>query len=280
MRAITNIFSALVLVLGAVCLSAAILVGLPILGIPFLAGEAIRFALIGLALLLLFTVTWLRGRARKRAAEALERSLLASSGSDGAVLAERMHSAVSRLKQTGGKTALYDLPWYVIIGPPGAGKTTALVHSGLEFPGTDPAAVAGVGGTRNCDFWFARDAVLIDTAGRYTTQDSDAQADSASWAAFLQELKGARPDQPINGVILALSCSDLMTAGEPALQAHADTVRARLSPGKKEPYYLREKQPCSNQSGNEFGGFFCLLPICVLRFRHICAAFPGFVCFG
>jgi type VI secretion system protein ImpL len=35
-------------------------------------------------------------------------------------------------------------------------------------------AVRGVGGTRNCDWWFTDQAVLIDTAGRFVTQDSDA----------------------------------------------------------------------------------------------------------
>ncbi|MDX1668821.1 MAG: hypothetical protein R3194_05350, partial [Limnobacter sp.] len=29
---------------------------------------------------------------------------------------------------------IYDLPWYILIGPPGAGKTTALKQSGLNFP--------------------------------------------------------------------------------------------------------------------------------------------------
>src|SRR5678809_1739494 len=69
---------------------------------------------------------------------------------------------------------LYELPWYLIIGAPGSGKTTALRHSGLKFPLADVAgedAIRGVGGTRNCDWWFTDQAVLIDTAGRFTTQD-------------------------------------------------------------------------------------------------------------
>ena len=132
---------------------------------------------------------------RRQAAKALEAALAESEGKqgDGKVLGERMTEALETLKRSSGKrNYLYDLPWYVIIGPPGAGKTTALVNSGLKFPlaGADGGkAIAGVGGTRYCDWWFTEEAVLIDTAGRYTTQDSDAEADKKSWLSFLSLLK-------------------------------------------------------------------------------------------
>jgi type VI protein secretion system component VasK len=51
--------------------------------------------------------------------------------------------------------------------------------------------------------------VLIDTAGRYTTQDSDAKSDKQSWFSFLDLLKKNRPRQPINGVLVAISIEDL-----------------------------------------------------------------------
>ncbi len=70
-------------------------------------------------------------------------------------------------------------------------------------------AVAGVGGTRLCDWWFTEEAVLIDTAGRYTTQDSDAAVDRAGWEAFLDLLKRTRPRQPLNGVLVAIALSDI-----------------------------------------------------------------------
>src|SRR5712675_3252159 len=152
---------------------------------------------------------------------------------DEPVLKERMKDALTTLKAASGNKSgyLYDLPWYVIIGPPGAGKTTALVNSGLKFPlsrGTAPAAVAGVGGTRYCDWWFTEEAVLIDTAGRYTTQDSDAKSDKQSWLSFLALLKKNRPRQPINGVIVAISLEDLMTLPPADIAAHANAIRARL----------------------------------------------------
>lgn len=153
--------------------------------------------------------------------------------SDAEALAERMKDAVATLRRAGrGKgDFLYDLPWYLLIGPPGAGKTTALVNSGLKFPlarGATPAALAGVGGTRYCDWWFAEDAVLIDTAGRYTTQDSDAAADQKSWLAFLDLLKKNRPRQPINGVIVAIALDDIMTGDAETIAAHSNAIRARL----------------------------------------------------
>ena len=112
---------------------------------------------------------------------------------------EKLTTALTLLKKASGTRGyLYEQPWYAIIGPPGAGKTTALLNAGLKFPlaaEMGQAAVAGVGGTRMCDWWFTEDAVLIDTAGRYTTQDSDAAVDKAGWDAFLDLLQ-AHPRPP------------------------------------------------------------------------------------
>jgi type VI secretion system protein ImpL len=172
---------------------------------------------------------------RKKSTKALAEGVSAAEKkeSDEVVLKDKMKDALATLKTASGnkKDYLYDLPWYVLIGPPGSGKTTALVNSGLKFPlsrGATPAAIAGLGGTRYCDWWFTEDAVLIDTAGRYTTQDSDATADKESWIAFLALLKKNRPRQPINGVIVAISLEDLMTLSSADLAAHSNAIRARL----------------------------------------------------
>ncbi len=131
---------------------------------------------------------------RRKAQKALEASVadIQEETGDSEELSKRMDDALATLrKASNGRNFLYDLPWYVIIGPPGAGKTTALLNSGLKFPlaaGGGSAALSGVGGTRYCDWWFAEEAVMIDTAGRYTTQDSDAKADEKSWLHFLAQL--------------------------------------------------------------------------------------------
>ena len=124
--------------------------------------EWVRFAIIAVvSLIVLGLLVWGIIR-RRREAAALEQGLADASvdEGDGDVLVERMADALLTLKKSAGSSAnyLYELPWYVLIGPPGSGKTTALVNSGLKFPlakGGAPSAVAGVGGTRYCDWWFA-----------------------------------------------------------------------------------------------------------------------------
>ena len=156
--------------------------------------------------------------------------------------------AVDRSKPTRWwrrRRQVYQLPWYVFIGAPGAGKTTALLHAGLRFPLAErlgAAPLAGVGGTRQCDWWFTDQAVFIDTAGRYTTQDSHAQNDSREWLTFLDLLRRWRPVQPINGVIVTVSVPDLLQGGAElehqaaAVDRRLDELRSRL--GLSFPVYL------------------------------------------
>ncbi|MDH3380245.1 MAG: type VI secretion system membrane subunit TssM, partial [Gammaproteobacteria bacterium] len=166
-------------------------------------------------------------------------------------LSERFEAALARLKQTNfrgkfGKQYLYNLPWYMIIGPPGSGKTTLLENSGLEFPLAAydmEKKIGGVGGTRNCDWWFTNEAVLLDTAGRYTTQDSHMESDSRTWLGFLDLLSKHRPRRPLNGIIISVSLSDLQTQTDQELELHTKAIRQRVQElytrlGTRIPVYM------------------------------------------
>src|SRR5215475_1883977 len=206
----------------------------------FLEGWVARLAIV-VALFVIWAITNLiLDLLRRQREHKLEKGVtesVAESADDGAreealALGERMTKALALLKKARGTRGyLYEQPWYVIIGPPGAGKTTALLNSGLKFPlaaEMGQGAVAGVGGTRLCDWWSTENAVLIDTAGRYTTQDSNTAVDRAGWEAFLDLLRRTRPRQPLNGVIVAIALSDIASAPPDERIAHARAIRRRI----------------------------------------------------
>ncbi|MBD8531166.1 MULTISPECIES: type VI secretion system membrane subunit TssM [unclassified Massilia] len=212
------------------------------LGILFLTAETFELGLIwavivALALLALWGSYWgLRQLWRRHAAARLTASLAAGKDPAGehgkgevAVLRNNMLQAIATIKTsklglTRGAAALYELPWYMIIGNPAAGKSSAVAHSGLTFPIPGSKAVQGVGGTRNCDWFFTTDGILLDTAGRYSVQDGD----RAEWFSFLELLKKHRRRAPINGILIAVSVAELTAGPASASMELAKSLRTRV----------------------------------------------------
>jgi type VI secretion system protein ImpL len=195
-----------------------------------------------------------RHRANAELVRALSQSAVAAQREVEAIT-QRFDQAMTILSQTpsGQQRSrfargqmLYELPWYVFVGAPGSGKTTALLNAGLTFPLAEKmgaGGIQGVGGTRHCDWWFTDEAVLIDTAGRYTTQDSDRVVDARAWAGFLALLRKSRPRRPINGVLLTVNIQDLLQQNPVQRKEHASRLRARLQElseqlGVRAPVYV------------------------------------------
>ncbi|WP_051340890.1 type VI secretion system membrane subunit TssM [Azospirillum halopraeferens] len=167
-------------------------------------------------------------------------------------LRDRLGEAAAGLRalRLRGRRTLHQRPWYLLIGAPGSGKTTALAAAGLNFPpGAQPHAVPlpsldttrhTVGGTRTCDWWITDDAVLIDTAGRYTTQDSRHPVDSRVWIGLLDLLKEHRPQRPVNGVLVTVSLADLAAWSDGERRAYALTLHRRLQELQRN---LRQRVP-------------------------------------
>ena len=211
-------------------------------------------------LLLVFAVVFgIRAWRRRRTNQRLVAGLAAGPNSverEAQALQERFSQALKVLGESArqsGKSSwlkrgqfLYELPWYMFIGLPGSGKTTALLNAGLTFPlagKMGQASVRGVGGTRNCEWWFTDEAVLIDTAGRYTSQDSDSAVDAAAWETFLALLRKSKPRQPLNGVLLTVNIEDLLRQSPADRKDHAQKLRTRLQElqsrlGVRPPVYV------------------------------------------
>lgn len=228
-----------VILLGVLLLAALVWFGGPYLGIagwvPLQQAWARALALLVLGLLWLGVAQWRRWQARRQAQRigaALEGDQAQAQRAAGErrQLESRFQEALHLLRRRRGNH-LHALPWYAVIGPPGSGKSTLLQNSGLHFPLADRfgnESVRGIGGTRQCDWWFTDEAVFLDTAGRYTTQDADQAIDAGGWHDFLRLLRRHRRRRPLNGVIVTMSLADLLVFEAGERDQHAQAIRRRL----------------------------------------------------
>jgi type VI secretion system protein ImpL len=226
-------------VIGVAALAVFLLLGAHTLEIRLLYAGIALMAVLSIAVLL-----WLIRRLRARAAEKqLNTALEAQANADVPVstdparkaeleeIRSRLSQAIktirtSKLGHLSGSRALYELPWYMVIGNPAAGKSSAVLHSGLQFPFAEKgsAVVQGVGGTRNCDWFFTTEGILLDTAGRYSVHEED----RSEWFGFLDLLKRYRSKAPINGIVVTASIPELMNARPDVAINLAKSLRQRV----------------------------------------------------
>ena len=209
----------------------------PSLGLKSVSTRVWVLVTLTVIVLVILLVKWIIDRRRgKQLQRDIEESAFLGTRPDReseiALLRKQMQEAIAALKSSelvstrSGSAALYALPWYLMIGQAAVGKSSILRNSNLNFPYSkhDPRGIQGVGGTRNCDWWFSDQAVFLDTAGRYVTE----QEDREEWIAFLEMLRTNRSKQPINGVIVAVSIADLLTSDAAAVLENAKIVRDRI----------------------------------------------------
>ncbi|MFP2516963.1 type VI secretion system membrane subunit TssM [Buttiauxella agrestis] len=143
--------------------------------------------------------------------------------------AQKTHGGMPKLRRVflpGYRTPA--LPWYLVVGSDNAGKTSLISASGQDFPlpeqlhrlGTKPVP------TKNCECWFANDALFIDTAGKYVT---DASIWKPEWLGLLNAIGKYRPVKAVNGAIVAISVADILAGSKAERLNFAVALRSRLS---------------------------------------------------
>ena len=160
-------------------------------------------------------------------------------------LQERWKEAIDTLRQSHLKkygNPLYVLPWYVVIGESGSGKTTAIKSARLSSPFAEVNRISGVSGTRNCDWWFFEQAVLLDTAGRYAIPVDEGQ-DKEEWQRFLGLLAKFRKKEPLNGLVVTVAADKLLGSSSEVLEEDGRNIRRRIDElmrvlGTKFPVYV------------------------------------------
>jgi len=216
------------------------LAGVAVLAVSAIIGkQAVLVAAVGLVVIAGAMVLWsmyqkLSGKKRSRA---LSHQLAAhSSGAPSAIHDPALLATLDRLRenfargiekfQAVGKD-LYSLPWYVVCGEPGSGKTEAVRRCKVGFPPGLQDEMQGAGGTINMHWWFTNYAVLIDTAGKLLFQEAP-PGSTSEWTEFLNLLRKTRPNCPINGLLLVIPSESLIKDSMEDIASKAGKIARQL----------------------------------------------------
>lgn len=137
---------------------------------------------------------------------------------------------------------LYVLPWYMVIGESRSGKSTAIQSAGMSAPFAEINRTGGIAGTRNCEWWFFEQAVILDTAGRYTIPLEEGR-DKEEWQQFLSLLVKYRKKEPLNGLVVTMAADKLLQADLETIADDGRNIRQRIDElmrvlGKLFPVYV------------------------------------------
>jgi type VI secretion system protein ImpL len=161
-------------------------------------------------------------------------------------------------QQSGKGEPLYSLPWFLMVGAVGAGKTEALKMSGLFSALTPIQAEAS---TQNFDWWVSNNLLIVDTAGRYAVP-VDVPQDRAEWYRLLRLIRHYHGREPLHGMIVTVSVNELVLQPNEILRAQAGLHRERIEEAIQElgvdfPVYVLVTK-CDQLEG--FIEFFGVLP--------------------
>ncbi len=140
-------------------------------------------------------------------------------------LRRKFEEGVSTFKEHGKD--LYSMPWYLLVGEPGSGKTEAIRHCKVSFPPGLQDQLQGAGGTLNMNWWFTNHAVVLDTAGRLMFEEVEA-GKSSEWKEFLKLMRTARPNCPINGLLLVIPADSLIADSSDDIMHKAGRIAEQL----------------------------------------------------
>lgn len=246
----------IILIFLFLLLSAVLLLGIwyliKIEGWPLWIGGAILIGIFGILLGSFFVKRYLLRANEKKFVKrviAQEGNKIAVSEEEDALLLKDLEAQWEKSIQTlyhsklnKGKNPIYALPWILVIGESRAGKTSLIKNSRLASIVTDVKTGAPNTGTKNCDWWFFKDAIILDSAGRYTIPIEE-RRDNLEWERFLSLLSKYRKEEPLNGMVVVVSAERLLENDKDLMQEEALNIRKRIDQlmvtiGAKFPIYL------------------------------------------
>ena len=134
-----------------------------------------------------------------------------------------VHAALARAFP-GNAQGIYAVPWYLVIGEPGSGRSTALHAMNLTWSSGDGPLQIGIP-QQQCTYWMPREAVFIEPEGTVVGPNRKPEL----LKQFGEELRRSRPREHLDGILLVVNVAAFIDLDEPALEAYANNLRRYLA---------------------------------------------------
>lgn len=109
----------------------------------------------------------------------------------------------------GGHDSQYKLPWYLMLGTEGAGKSTILQETDLELPiGYPEYDIQGSNAKLNWTFFDG--GVVADLKGSMFLNKYGATSNDSDWSYFVKLFNRYRPKRPLDGIVITIPADELV----------------------------------------------------------------------
>ena len=123
----------------------------------------------------------------------------------------------------GDPDGAYAMPWYLVVGQPSTGRSTAIKAMNLQWPHGDQPVALNVP-QQLCTYWLPAKALFIEPE----QQVMGPGRQQGLLYELCAELNVKRPREPIDGIVLVISAERLVDGSEDAVDEYGTDLRRHL----------------------------------------------------
>ncbi len=116
------------------------------------------------------------------------------------------------------KANIYSIPWYLAVGEPMVGKSTVIKSMALTWG--QPATIEG----QYCHYWISKEAIIIEARDALCGPNKNAEL----LRELCEEILRIRPREPLDGILMIMSATDVAERSDEPLETHAQQLRSYL----------------------------------------------------